>query len=134
MLEADFSHLTGERWQIECYPHPAIIEIFGLTERLKYKKGIVADRRAGQKKLAALLRELNGSSSTLRLTISGEDNRIFDESNIETLSGQALKSNEDALDSVLCLYIAGLYAIEYSGQVFGDSSSGYIWVPSGVCM
>lgn len=133
MLEAGFSHLKGERWQIECYPHPAIIEIFGLDERLKYKKGTVADKRAGQKTLAALLRQLNGSS-TLRLTISGEGSRILDESNIESLRGQALKSNEDALDSVLCLYIAGLYAIEYSGQVFGDSISGYIWVPRGVCM
>jgi predicted RNase H-like nuclease len=133
MFEAGFSHLKGERWQIECYPHPAIIEIFGLNKRLKYKKGTVADKRAGQKTLSALLRELNGSS-TLRLTISGEESRILDESNIESLRGQALKSNEDALDSVLCLYVAGLYAIEYSGKVFGNISSGYIWVPRGACM
>jgi len=133
MLSVGFSHLKGERWQIECYPHPAIIEIFGLNTRLKYKKGTVEEKRTGQKTLAALLRELNGSN-TLRLTIHCADSRILDESYIESLKGQGLKSNEDALDSVLCLYIAGLYAIEYNGRVFGDSSSGYIWVPHGVCM
>lgn len=133
MLESGFSHLKGDRWQIECYPHPAIIEIFALNERLKYKKGTVADKRSGQKILAALLRRLNGNS-TLGLAISGEVNRILDESNIESLRGQALKSNEDALDSVLCLYIAGLYAIKHSGEVFGNSKSGYIWVPRGVCI
>jgi predicted RNase H-like nuclease len=39
-----FEHLgqPGKvRWQIECYPHPAIIEIFGLPERHQYKKGSV---------------------------------------------------------------------------------------------
>ena len=25
LLEAGFNHLKGKRWQIECYPHPAII-------------------------------------------------------------------------------------------------------------
>ncbi len=50
------------------------------------------------------------------------------------MSGQALKSNEDALDAIICLYIAGLYAIGFQGQVFGDKSSGYIWVPGDVCI
>jgi len=133
MLAAGFNHLQGERWQIECYPHPAIIEIFGLNERLKYKKGKVADKRAGQKILASLLRKLS-RSNVLRLTISDDLDRILDESNIDSLRGQALKSNEDALDSVVCLYIAGLYATEHGGKVFGDSSSGYVWVPQGMCI
>lgn len=133
VLAAGFNHLQGERWQIECYPHPAIIEIFGLNERLKYKKGKVADKRAGQKTLASLLRKLS-SSNTLSLVINDEGNKMLDESYIDSLRGQALKSNEDALDSVVCLYIAGLYAIEHSGEVFGDSSSGYVWVPQGTCV
>ena len=133
MLAAGFNHLKGERWQIECYPHPAIIEIFGLSERLKYKKGKVEDKRAGQKTLASLLRKLS-NSNTLRLTVGGELSRLLDESYIDSLRGQTLKSNEDTLDSVVCLYIAGLYAIEHSGKVFGDSSSGYVWVPQGICV
>lgn len=37
---AGFGHLAapGQKWQLECYPHPALIEIFQLPERLFYKK------------------------------------------------------------------------------------------------
>ncbi len=55
LSESGFQHLNGERWQIECYPHPAIIEIFGLPERLKYKKGNVADRGTGLRSSSALM-------------------------------------------------------------------------------
>jgi len=133
LLDGGFSHLKGECWQIECYPHPAIIEIFGLCERLKYKKGKVADKRAGQKMLASLLNKLS-SSNTLSLVINDEVNKILDESYIDSLRGQALKSNEDALDSLICLYIAGLYGIEHTGKVFGELNTGYIWVPQSMCI
>ena len=35
-----FEHLATSKWQIECYPHPAIIECFALPERLAYKKEV----------------------------------------------------------------------------------------------
>lgn len=57
LLESGFNHLIGNCWQIECYPHPAIIEIFGLNRRLKYKKGTVAEKRTGQKYLATLIKK-----------------------------------------------------------------------------
>lgn len=133
LQESGFNHLCGERWQIECYPHPAIIEIFGLSERLKYKKGKVAEKRVGQKALAALMRRLS-ESRVLQLKILDQNQQVFDEAHIDALRGRALKSNEDALDSVLCLYIAGLYAKNFEGQVFGDTNAGYIWIPSGVCI
>lgn len=132
LLKKGFNHLIGERWQVECYPHPSIIEIFGLSERLKYKRGTVSERKSGQKKLAALLCSLS-NSRVLKLSIL-DNIKIFDDVHIESLCGQALKSNEDALDAVLCLYVAGLYAVRFSGRVFGDTKSGYIWVPSGVCI
>jgi predicted RNase H-like nuclease len=127
-----FDHLRGDRWQIECYPHPAIIELFELKERLKYKKGKVVEKRAGQKMLAAYLRRL-GTSQVLRLIFADQNHQITDGAYIESLAGQALKTNEDALDAALCLYIAALYARNFNGQVFGDVDSGYIWVPQVVC-
>ena len=48
--------------------------------------------------LAALLRKLN-ESIVLRLEILGQNQQIFDEFCIDGLRGNALKSNEDALDS-----------------------------------
>jgi len=127
-----FNHLTGDQWQIECYPHPAIIEILALPKRLKYKKGRVADKRAGQKQLSSFLRQLEGSP-VLPLRFNG-NMQILDEEYIDSLGGQALKSNEDALDAVVCLYIAGLHALNENSQVFGDTETGYIWVPQGCCL
>ena len=128
-----FDHLQGERWQIECYPHPSIIEVFGLERRLLYKKGPVGDKRAGQLRLASLIASLQ-DSKTLCLVIPDSCDVFFDTDRIENLKGRALKSNEDALDSILCLYIAGLYASGKPGRVFGDTRDGYIWVPTINCV
>lgn len=125
----DFMHLGREKWQIECYPHPAIIEIFGLFERLKYKKGGVAEKKAGQKQLASLISSLS-NSTTLRLRLGSDAREIADPAHIETLRGKALKSNEDMLDAIICLYVAGLYAIGANHRVFGNTTEGYIWVPT----
>ncbi len=131
ILDKGFKHLGPKKFQIECYPHPAIIEFFGLTERLKYKKGKVADKKKGQQKLAFYLLRLS-ESPTLKLVIPDHFRRYFDDSFINTLKGKALKSNEDALDAVVCLYIAALYSSQASNQTFGDSKEGYIWVPTGM--
>ena len=50
-----FQHIHGHTWQIECYPHPSIVECFGLPKRLAYKKGRVMDKRQGQVQLANYL-------------------------------------------------------------------------------
>lgn len=123
-----FEHLGESKWQIECYPHPAIIEIFGLSRRLAYKKGRVADKKSGQKQLAQLVKSLS-CSPVLPLHLTQDVFEFFDEPNIDSLRGRKLKSNEDALDAVVCLYIAGLYSISASGQTFGNVKDGYIWVP-----
>lgn len=133
LLSAGFSHINGDRWQIECYPHPTIIEIFNLPERLKYKKGKVEQKRAGQKKLAVLLKMLK-ESNVLKLLIDDNIHQILSETWIEALRGKALKCNEDVLDAVICLYTAGLYAIGHKGQLFGDVLTGYVWVPTGACI
>ncbi|MGA7937416.1 MAG: DUF429 domain-containing protein, partial [Kovacikia sp.] len=39
------------RFQIESFPHPAIVHLFGLERILKYKKGTLAERRAELAKL-----------------------------------------------------------------------------------
>lgn len=128
LVDCGFHHLRGDKWQIECYPHPAIIELFGLSERLLYKKGGVATKRKGQKMLAALIRSLI-DSSILKLDLEGVNQQIVDDNSIDALKGQALKSNEDALDAVICLTIAALYSLGINGELFGDQEKGHIWVP-----
>lgn len=132
MLAANgFKHFGSKKWQLECYPHPAIIEVFGLAERLKYKKGKLAEKKEGQQKLASYLLQL-ANSPTLKLVIPSHLQFYCDSSYIITLKGKALKSNEDALDAVVCLYIAALYAAKSSSHTFGNVDDGYIWVPKGV--
>lgn len=131
-----YSHLgpPGEsRWQIECYPHPAIIEIFGLAERYRYKKGDVASRRDGQVGLAGLIRQLE-RSPVLHLRIDARFDSVLDGSAIQAKRGAALKRNEDALDAIVCTYIAGLYAIRVDGCVYGNVRDGYIYVPQVNCL
>jgi predicted RNase H-like nuclease len=130
-LEAQgLNHLaSGTKWQIEVYPHPAIIELFGLSKRHKYKKGTLEERRVGQIELASYIKTL-GQSPKLALKIPGAFSSFLDEGHIHSLSGLGLKHNEDALDALICLYIAGLYASGEIMRVFGDVPTGYIVVPN----
>lgn len=128
-----FGHLGEKKWQIECYPHPSIIEIFGLQKRLKYKKGPVPEKKEGQIRLASYLRQLS-TSSTLRLHIPEPMAQPLAPSYIQTLKGQALKTNEDTLDAMVCLYVAALYAKGAPHTLFGDTATGYVWVPKGSCL
>jgi predicted RNase H-like nuclease len=130
LVRQGFQHLGRKKWQIECYPHPAMIEMFRLDRRLAYKKGQVAERRVGQKRLAELIQRLV-ISPVLRLEINSDLQSYFDPQQIDQLKGRSLKSNEDALDAVICLYIAGLYAMSTPGEIYGDLNEGYIWVPQG---
>jgi predicted RNase H-like nuclease len=120
---------TG-KYQIEIYPHPALIEMFDLPQRLSYKKGDPAVRRTGQIRLAGLLRALR-RSAVLQLIIPNTFDAYLDPATIATLQGAALKANEDALDALVCLYVCALYAHGAPRRIFGDETDGYIVVPSG---
>jgi predicted RNase H-like nuclease len=125
-----FKHLgqQGEKWQLECYPHPALIEIFQLPERLKYKKGRVAGKRKGQQRLAELLLGLKGTGP-IRFNIPDRFRHFFDSKHIASLRGRSLKHNEDVLDSVVCLHVAALYQSGHRQRIFGDIEDGYVVVP-----
>ncbi len=131
-----FQHLglITDKWQIECYPHPALIEIFNLPKILRYKKPPVDCQRAGQAELGRLLTSLEGSN-VLRLKIPSDFSRYTDSKCIESLKGKKLKKNEDILDSIVCLYIAALYTLAPKEEVFGSQpGEGYIYVPKMACL
>src|SRR5262245_30849807 len=128
-----YRHLAAAgtaKYQIEIYPHPALIELFDLPQRLAYKKGDPDTRRSGQMRLAGLIRELQ-YAAVLQLGIPSAFAAYLDPTTIATLRGAALKANEDALDALICLYICALYAHGAPHRVFGDETDGYIVVPSG---
>ncbi|AHJ31358.1 DUF429 domain-containing protein [Nodularia spumigena CS-584] len=114
------------RYQIEVFPHPAIVNLFKLERILKYKKGRINERRLEliklQNYILNILPTLTPSLCTLRLC------RSFSE--IPT-TGAALKAAEDKLDSLICAYVAAhwWYWAEQRNLVLGDRTTGYIVIP-----
>jgi predicted RNase H-like nuclease len=123
-----------DKFQIEVYPHPAIIEMFGLSKRLLYKRGGVTVRREGQIALANHIRSLK-NSKFLKLNIEDSIQHQLKADYIFSLNGQSLKTNEDALDSIICLYVCALYVKDESRRenTFGTVDDGYIYVPRDDC-
>ncbi|AKG53304.1 hypothetical protein DGWBC_0626 [Dehalogenimonas sp. WBC-2] len=123
---------SSGKFQIECYPHPALIEIFELNERLCYKKGSVQQKKDGQKDLARRLNLLQ-NSDVIKLDIRENCSHYFNPTHIQSLAGHGLKVNEDVLDSVVCLYTCALYSMGLP-CIFGSLSEGYIYVPQQKCV
>ena len=122
-----YEHIVGTRWQIEVYPHPAIIELFNLDYRLAYKKGSVAERKAGQLILASYLQSM-GDRLPFTLALGDGLQIALTEADINKLKGEQLKHNEDRLDSIVCLVIAALHFLNKT-QVVGAEQDGYIVLP-----
>ncbi len=116
----------AERTLVEVYPHPGLIEVFGLQARLAYKakRGrSVADRRAGLRRLAELVASLADAEPQLlapRLEIG------------DGLRGAGLKAAEDLLDARFCAWVAARWrAAGADGfTVYGDEAGGHIAVPN----
>ncbi|MBD1806228.1 DUF429 domain-containing protein [Microcoleus sp. FACHB-SPT15] len=113
------------RFQIEVFPHPAIVHLFGLNRILKYKKGTLAERRLELIKLRQYILDILPSlEPTLNLCASSLPE-------IPT-TGTAIKAVEDQLDSLICGYVAAhwwYWGIERN-WVLGDATTGYIVVPA----
>lgn len=115
---------TPGRYQIEVFPHPAIVNLFGLERILKYKKGRISDRRLELIKLQNYILEILPSLSPPLSFID------FFPLEIPT-TGAALKETEDKLDSLICAYVAAywwFWGIQ-SNLVLGDLTTGYIVIP-----
>lgn len=117
-------HQPG-RYQIEVFPHPAMIHLFGLDQILKYKKGAIAQRKLELEKLRQhILEKLPKLEPRLKIETLPE---------IPT-KGTELKALEDQLDSLICAYVAAYwwYWGTEKNLVLGDRESGYIVVPTAI--
>jgi predicted RNase H-like nuclease len=111
------------RFQIEVFPHPAIVNLFKLERILKYKKGKLSERRVELIKLRQfILDDLPTLQPSLKLSVLPE----------VPFSGLALKTLEDELDSLICAYVAAhwwYWGLERN-LVLGDYLTGYIVIPN----
>lgn len=116
------------RYQIEVFPHPAMVNLFGLQRILKYKKGRLADRRLELIKLydyiTAILPIISPSLCSSALICGLLPAQI-------PYTGAALKETEDKLDSLICAYVAAYWWFwgRERNLVLGDMSTGYIVIP-----
>jgi predicted RNase H-like nuclease len=100
---------------------------------LLYKKGRVDIRKQGQAELGRLIGNLV-HSNVLPLRLPESVQERLGHSHIDSLKGKALKANEDLLDALVCLYIAGLYTLIPHDKVYGSVLHGYVYVPSCRCV
>lgn len=116
------------RFQIESFPHPAIVHLFELPQILKYKKGLVAARRAELVRLQQLICDRLPHLDPPLDVLSGKVPLPA-----IPQKGTALKAVEDQLDSIICAYIAAHWWCWGSERnwVLGDRAEGYIVVPMG---
>ncbi|MEH2449956.1 DUF429 domain-containing protein [Nostoc sp.] len=115
------------RYQIEVFPHPAIVNLFNLERILKYKKGRLNQRRLELIKLQNYLLDILPSFSPPLCSLRLCGSFLLE---IPT-TGVALKATEDKLDSLICAYIAAYwwYWGEQRNLVLGDRTTGYIVIP-----
>lgn len=110
---------------IEVYPHPALVSMFGLQERLPYKAKAGRTRATRLKAFARLvegLAELRGP----RLAIDADAFPL----DPRRLRGAGLKAFEDRLDAVVCAYVAARWSARPATcRVFGTREAGYIVTP-----
>ena len=117
------------RYQIEVFPHPAMVRLFQLDQIIKYKKGKLAEKKRELNRLQSCLQNYL-SQLTPALDITQPQIQSLWRSPFD-LSGKDLKALEDQLDSLMCAYI-GAYWWHWGlerNQVLGDRRSGYIVVP-----
>lgn len=113
------------RYQIESFPHAAMVHLFQLDRILKYKKGLLAERQDGLAQLRqGILRHLPLLEPSLELAPDSLPDI--------PKTGAALKVVEDQLDSLICAYIAAhwWYWGLARNWVLGDRQVGYIVVPN----
>jgi len=118
---------TRYRYQIEVYPHPAIVYLFKLERILKYKKGRLQERKLEISKLRQYIKEI---LPALEPRLNLEQHQMLGSEEIPSTTA-ALKELEDKLDRLICAYIAAYwwYWGKEKNWVLGDRSSGYIIVP-----
>ncbi|MCO5296816.1 MAG: DUF429 domain-containing protein [Fimbriimonadaceae bacterium] len=113
---------------IEVYPHPALLELALAPERVPYKSAKVRKywpALTPPERKARLIVEWTNIIGHLDAQIAGVATAFGDLD--PSVSGIELKTVEDAIDAVVCAWVA-ICALDGRATAFGDDVSA-IWVP-----
>lgn len=125
------SLLDGDRptrTAVEVYPHTIHVRLFKLDERIRYKRGKVAEKRCGlqqyQKHLRSLIKRVAPN-----LLSHADVVRALDSETAQNARGKSLKRLDDTLDGLTCALAAWLIWKEPKRwEMIGDLN-GYIVAP-----
>lgn len=125
------AHNKNSHVFIEAYPHPAIIELLGLDERLKYKVSKLQKYwpdLEGNKRWTAVAQNLARLRTALDARIAGVAEWLpAAKTLIKNGPASRLKGYEDALDAIVCAWI-GCEFLAGRCVAYGDEKSA-IWLP-----
>ena len=136
LRERDFTRdptplLNGQRptrTAVEVYPHTIHVRLFRLCERLKYKKGRVAEKKAGLLQYQWHLEELIGKEAPNVLECADVQRALHHETAVSA-RGKSLKRLDDTLDGLTCALAAWLmWSRPKEWEMIGDCN-GYIVAP-----
>jgi len=129
--KAKISQNKNSRVFIEAYPHPAIIELLNLDERLKYKVSKLQKYWPDlnrDKRRTAVAQNLARLRAALDKRLAGAADCLPSaKSLIKNGPASCLKGYEDALDAIACAWI-GCEFLAGRCVAYGDADS-TIWLP-----
>lgn len=116
----------------EVYPHPALVELTGANERLKYKVSRAGsywkqEKPSPEERRNRIITEWRRITLALETQLSGVGAHLPHVTAGST--GRELKAFEDTLDAIICCWI-GICILEGRANAYGDATSA-IWVPCG---
>ena len=116
------------RTAVEVYPHTIHVRLFELDERIRYKRGKVAEKRQGLQQYQEHLRALLEGEAP-RVLDHADVRRVLDPATANEARGIALKRLDDTLDGLTCALAAWLMWKEpRAWEMIGDLN-GYIVAP-----
>jgi predicted RNase H-like nuclease len=120
---------TSAHRAIEVFPAPSWIALFGLTERIVYKRGRKAARIEGLTRLGELVETLAGADLPFRGPVDG----VLASRLATARTARDWKAVEDIIDARLCAYVAlawdRLGTPEWVVTGAGGWQDGYIVIP-----
>lgn len=114
---------------MEVYPHPALIELAGSSERLPYKAGKASSywpSASPSERRNRLLRQWRAIILLLDREIAGVTEAL--PSLAASARGHELKAYEDMIDAIVCAWV-GITALGGRALCLGDADAA-IWVPA----
>ena len=109
------------RHYLECYPHPALVGLFGLNRCLRYKRG--RGTALGWRRFLKLVRSL-----------ARKEPRVVNAEAVAPLDLAWTKENEDRLDALVAAYVAAWFWFHGTARstIVGDLATGYMVTPHSV--